>query len=31
MSHEYVQIDEEQFAAMAAADTTGDLDPWRAA
>jgi len=29
MSREYVQIDEEQFAAMAAADATGDLDPWR--
>jgi 4a-hydroxytetrahydrobiopterin dehydratase len=31
MSREYVQIDEAQFAAMATADATGDLDPWSAA
>ena len=30
MSREYVQIDQHQFDAMAAADTTGELQPWRA-
>lgn len=29
MSREYVQIDPEQYAVMAAADTTGALEPWR--
>lgn len=30
MSRQYVQIDRRQFDEMSAADTTGELEPWRA-